>query len=128
MKNRSWMAWALWCGLVHAQSGLSQWQAGLVLDTAISSSRPELASRDKGMGLGHSDVLLRGPLGEAFSAELIGSFHTVDQKLEAHWENVWLQTRQLPNGWQARAGRFASQVGYWNEIHPHADEIGRAHV
>ncbi len=114
---------ALTTSVASAQTGLSAWEAGLVLDTALSSSKPELAARDQGAGLGHSDVLLRGPLGPWFSAEVIGSFHTVDQKLETHWENAWVQTRGLPAGWQVRAGRFASQVGYWNEIHPHADDF-----
>ncbi|MEY2620703.1 MAG: hypothetical protein RIT26_523 [Pseudomonadota bacterium] len=113
----------LWCGWAGAQSVFADWQAGLVLDTAVTSAKPELASRDKGPGLGHSDVLLRGPLGEWFSAEVIGAFHTDDKKLETHWENAWVQTRQLPLGWQARVGRFAPQVGYWNEIHPHADDF-----
>ncbi|MEY2661124.1 MAG: hypothetical protein RLZZ123_2296, partial [Pseudomonadota bacterium] len=97
----------LWCGWAGAQSVFADWQAGLVLDTAVTSAKPELASRDKGPGLGHSDVLLRGPLGEWFSAEVIGAFHTDDKKLETHWENAWVQTRQLPLGWQARVGRFA---------------------
>ncbi|MDI9332615.1 MAG: hypothetical protein QM527_15210 [Alphaproteobacteria bacterium] len=114
---------ALCCGLSCAQSVATGWQAGLVLDTAVTSAKPELASRDKGAGLGHSDLLLRGPVGEWFSAEIIGAFHTVDQRLETHWENAWVQTRKLPAGWQVRAGRFAPQVGYWNEIHPHADDF-----
>ena len=107
--------------LAWAQVG--QWQAGMVLDTAVTSRQPELAARDKGAGLGHSDLVLRGPLGEHLSAELIGAFHTSDQRLETHWEHAWLQTRRLPAGWQMRAGRFASQIGYWNEIHPHADDF-----
>lgn len=123
-----WLALAFWCGLASAQSNPSSWQAGLVLDSAITSAKPELAMRDQGAGLGHSDVLLRGPLGDAFSAEVIAAFHTVDQRLEAHWENAWVQTRRLPSGWQARVGRFASQVGYWNEIHPHADDFAERNL
>ncbi|MEY2804707.1 MAG: hypothetical protein RL657_2043 [Pseudomonadota bacterium] len=106
-----------------SRAQLKDWQAGVVLDTAVTSRQPELAARDKGWGAGHSDMLLRGPLGEHLSAELIGAFHTVDQRLETHWENAWVQTRRLPAGWQIRAGRFASQIGYWNEIHPHADDF-----
>ncbi len=115
------LALAAASGLSGAQ--VSDWQAGLVLDTAVTSRQPELAARDKGPGVGHSDLVLRGPLGEYFSAELIGAFHTVDQRLETHWEHAWVQTRRLPAGWQMRAGRFASQIGYWNEIHPHADDF-----
>jgi hypothetical protein len=127
------MQWGLWAGAIvlaafktigaDAQTVGSDWQAGVVLDTALTSSKPELAARDKGAGLGHSDLMLRGPLGEHFSAEVIGAMHTVDGRLETHWENAWVQTRRLPDGWQVRAGRFAPQVGYWNEIHPHADDF-----
>jgi hypothetical protein len=121
-------AWAirltlLCAGWASAQGDDSGWQAGVVLDSAVTSSKPELAARDKGPGLGHSDVMLRGPLGESWSAEVIGAMHTVNGRLETHWENAWVQTRRLPDGWQVRAGRFAPQVGYWNEIHPHADDF-----
>lgn len=107
----------------HAQSNDAGWQAGLVLDTAAISRPLSLGQRDQGLGLGHSDVVLRGPVGLHLDAELIAAFHTLDHKLDTHWENVWLQTRTLPAGWQVRAGRFASQLGYWNEIHPHADDF-----
>ncbi len=125
--------WRLWAGLLtlalaspigaQAQSNAPGWQGGVVLDTSLASSKPELASRDKGSGLGHSDVMVRGPLGEHFSAEVIGALHTVYRRLETHWESAWVQTRRLPDGWQMRAGRFAPQVGYWNDIHPHAEDF-----
>ena len=121
MKRWALTGTLIWSSLAWGQLGA--WQAGVVLDTAMTSSQPELAARDKGAGIGHSDVLMRGPLGDHFSAEIIGAFHTSDQRLETHWENAWVQTRRLPAGWQMRAGRFASQIGYWNEIHPHADDF-----
>jgi hypothetical protein len=34
-----------------------------------------------------------------------------------------VQTRSLPAGFQARLGRFSSQIGYLNEQHPHADDF-----
>lgn len=34
-----------------------------------------------------------------------------------------METRSLPAGFQARAGRFSSQIGYLNEQHPHADDF-----
>jgi hypothetical protein len=82
-----------------------------------------LGARDKGLGLGHSDLLLRGALNEHFSGEAILGFHTEDKKLEGHIENAWVQTRSLPHGFQVRAGRFASQIGYLNELHPHTDDF-----
>ena len=109
----------------NAQSAVSapNWQAGVVLDAAATSRGLELGARDKGLGLGHSDLLLRGAFNEHFSGEAIVGFHTEDKKLEGHIENAWVQTRSLPHGFQARAGRFASQIGYLNELHPHTDDF-----
>ncbi len=103
--------------------GNAGWQAGVVLDGASTSRGLELGARDKGLGLGHSDLLLRGAFNEHFSGEAIVGFHTEDQKLEKHVENAWIQTRSLPLGLQVRAGRFASQIGYLNELHPHTDDF-----
>jgi hypothetical protein len=107
----------------EAPAGNAGWQAGVVLDGASTSRGLELGARDKGLGLGHSDLLLRGAFNEHFSGEAIVGFHTEDQKLEKHVENAWIQTRSLPLGLQVRAGRFASQIGYLNELHPHTDDF-----
>jgi len=106
-----------------AQTKSAAWEAGMVLDTAATSQALALGARDAGLGLGHSDVLVRGTVGALFSAEAIVGFHTADRKLEHHLENAWLQTRALPQGFQARLGRFASQVGYLNELHTHTDDF-----
>jgi len=98
------------------------WQAGLVLDVSATSRALELGARDKGLGLGHSDLLVRGALNQHLSAEATVGFHTEDKKLQKHVEGAWLQTRSLPAGLQLRAGRFSSQIGYLNEVHPHADD------
>lgn len=99
------------------------WEVGAVLDVAYTSRALELGARDKGLGLGHSDLIARGPLGQYLSAQATVAAHTHDEKLEAEVEEAWVQTRALPAGWQARVGRFASQIGYLNEQHPHADDF-----
>lgn len=101
----------------------SNWEAGVVLDASLNSHKLELGARDKSAALGHSDAMVRGTLGEHFSAEGVLAFHTEDDKLETHVENAWIQTRTLPHGFQLRAGRFSSQIGYQNELHPHADDF-----
>lgn len=113
----------LCCPTVRAQAKAPVWETGMVLDTAATSQALALGARDAGLGLGHSDLLLRGPVSTLFSAEAIVGFHTADHKLEHHLENAWLQTRALPQGFQARLGRFASQVGYLNELHTHTDDF-----
>ncbi|MFZ9491255.1 MAG: hypothetical protein ACO264_04200, partial [Burkholderiaceae bacterium] len=62
------------------------WQAGVVLDAAATSQGLDLGARDKGLGLGHSDLLLRGAFNEHLSGEAIVGFHTEDKKLEKHVE------------------------------------------
>lgn len=109
--------------VVGAQTKPPVWEAGMVLDTAANSKALALGARDAGLGLGHSDLLLRGPVSTLFSAEAIVGFHTAEHKVEHHLENAWLQTRALPQGFQARLGRFASQVGYLNELHTHTDDF-----
>ena len=80
-------------------------------------------NRDQGLALGHSDVNVRGPVGPHFQAQATAAIHTADRKLEGDLEELWLQTRSLPGGLQLRAGRFASQLGYLNELHPHSDDF-----
>jgi hypothetical protein len=50
-------------------------------------------------------------------------FETHDGKLEKGIEEAWVETTRLPAGLQARAGRFASQIGYLNQQHPHAGDF-----
>lgn len=105
----------------HAQT--DRWQWGAVLDVTATSRALGLAQRDQGLALGHSDVSASGPLGKVLSAQLTAAVHTHEGTTKAELEEAWVQTRSLPWGLQARAGRFASQLGYLNEQHPHADDF-----
>lgn len=99
------------------------WQAGVVLDLSASSRALALGGREKGLALGHSDFTLSGPVGRHFHASGTLAVHSADGGLEAEPEEAWVETRTLPAGLQARAGRFASQMGYLNEQHPHTDDF-----
>lgn len=105
------------------RTSAADWQWGVVLDAAAQSRSTALGLRDSGLGLGHSDLLLRGQVGESWSAEGIASFATHEGRLEKRVEKLFLQSRGLPAGLQVRGGRFASQIGYLNEQHPHADDF-----
>ncbi len=100
-----------------------RWQFGAVLDVAAASRVPALGQRVQGLGLGHSDISLFGPIGNALQAQVTTAVHSHDDDLEAELEEAFVQTRSLPAGLQARAGRFSSQLGYLNEQHPHADDF-----
>ncbi len=99
------------------------WQASAVLDLSLNSRQLFSASREQGLSHGHSDLSVRGPLGQHLQSQLSLSAHRHDGKSEAELEEAWLQTQSLANGWQIRAGRFASQITYLNEQHPHADDF-----
>lgn len=99
------------------------WVVGAVLDTALTNRGLALGDRDKGLGLGHSDLTARGPLGRYLNAQLTAVALTHDDRFEMELEEAWFETRTLPAGLQLRAGRFASQIGYLNEQHPHTDDF-----
>lgn len=118
---------ALWAACaaqaVFAQTSTAGWQVGAAIDLSAASRALALGQRDQGLGLGHSDVTASGPLGQALEARITGVAQTSGGKLETELEEAWVQTRKLPAGLQLRTGRFASQIGYLNEQHPHTDDF-----
>lgn len=109
-------------GLAQAQAGKG-WEFGAVLDVAATSRPLVLGARDQGLQLGHSDLTATGPVGPWLRAQLSATFETHEGQLERGLEEAWLETTALPQGLQLRAGRFASQIGYLNQQHPHADDF-----
>ncbi|MEI7786760.1 MAG: hypothetical protein WCK08_20410 [Betaproteobacteria bacterium] len=105
-----------------AQSGAG-WQWGAVLDVTHSTHTLAEGGRDRGLQLGHSDLMASGPLGSQLKAQLSAVFATHEGSLEKSFEEAWVETTRLPAGLQLRAGRFASQIGYLNQQHPHADDF-----
>lgn len=99
------------------------WQFGAVLDLSHTTRSLAAGGRDSGLQLGHSDLSAGGPLGTAFRAQLTATFETHDGRLEKRLEEAWIETTRLAAGLHARAGRFASQIGYLNALHPHADDF-----
>lgn len=99
------------------------WEFGAVLDAGMTSKPLAVGTRDKGLQLGHSDLSVSGPLGKNFQAQLTATFATEGGELQKTIEEAWLETKALPYGLQVRGGRFASQIGYLNQQHPHADDF-----
>lgn len=106
-----------------AQAQAERWQFGAVLDVAATSRAPALGQREQGLALGHSDITIFGPIGSQLQAQITTAAHSHAGDIEAELEEAFVQTRALPAGLQLRAGRFASQLGYLNEQHPHADDF-----
>ncbi|MET0332729.1 MAG: hypothetical protein ABW190_00540 [Rhizobacter sp.] len=107
----------------EAQSPLAEWAFGAVLDTSYTTRPLALGARERGLQLGHSDLNATGPIGSHLRGNLTAVFATHDDKLEREIEEAWVETTRLPAGLQLRAGRFASQVGYLNGQHTHADDF-----
>ncbi|QTD43903.1 hypothetical protein [Ottowia testudinis] len=107
---------------VPAASGFAP-TVGAVLDLGYASQALALGERDKGPHLGGAELTVESPLGPWLHGRLTAAAHSHDNKIEKHFEEVWLGTTALPAGLQLRGGRFLSQVGYLNEQHPHADDF-----
>lgn len=116
------LALAVAAGGAAARS-LGEWEFGAVLDLTQTSRALALGGRDQGLQLGHSDLTASGPLGTQLKAHLGAVLATHEGRLERGVEEAWLETTRLPGGLQMRAGRFASQIGYLNQQHPHADDF-----
>ncbi len=113
--------------LLLSTTGFAQtnkaWEFGGVLDLTHTTRPLAAGMRDQGLQLGHSDLTASGPLGRHLRGHVGAVFETHDGKLEKGFEEVFIETTSLPYGLQARAGRFASQIGYLNQQHMHADDF-----
>lgn len=70
---------------------------------------------DDGFNLGHSELVFKADLGELFDGTLIVGFD--DRDIEV--DEAYLTTRALPGGFQVKAGKFLSDIGYINSRHRH---------
>ncbi|MFN7695406.1 MAG: hypothetical protein ACK5O3_15320 [Burkholderiales bacterium] len=113
--------------LLLSTAGFAQtnkaWEFGGVLDITHTTRPLASGMRDQGLQLGHSDLTASGPLGRHLRGHVGAVFETHDGKLEKGIEEVYIESTSLPYGLQARAGRFASQIGYLNQQHMHADDF-----
>lgn len=111
----------------QAQSSQERWQFGAVLDLTHSTRPLAAGQRDQGLQLGHSDLTASGPLGPWLRGHVGAVLATHDGKLEKGIEEAFIETTALPVfphlGLQLRMGRFASQIGYLNQQHLHADDF-----
>ena len=112
---------ALAASPVNAADGLS---VGLVLDASyVSRSIALQEERDRGFGLGHTELTASGNIDDAFRAQASVAFHSHDGETELDLEEAYVETTRLPGGLSIRFGRFLSQIGYLNGQHTHADDF-----
>ncbi|MGE0314976.1 MAG: hypothetical protein AB7P21_25450 [Lautropia sp.] len=96
---------------------------GLVLDGGFSSDDLALGERERGFGLGHTELTASGNIDDRFLGRATAALHAHDGAVEVELEEAFVETLTLPAGLTARGGRFLSQIGYLNEQHPHADDF-----
>lgn len=70
---------------------------------------------EEGFNLGHSELVLEARLGDFMDGVLNLGFDDAHVDVE----EAYVRTRSLPAGFQLKAGKFLSDVGYINSRHPH---------
>lgn len=98
-------------------------EIGAILDGSYATDAIALGTRPKGFGLGHTELTLGATIDPHWTGRLTGVVHSHDGSLETELEEAFVETSALPAGWQARGGRFLSQIGYLNERHTHSDDF-----
>lgn len=97
-------------------------EIGAVIAPVWQSGEQSLLHREKGLGLGHSDLSIDGRFGPSLRARLSAAAHSDHSRIETGIEEAFIEA-SLPGAVQLRGGRFLSQVGYLNEQHSHADDF-----
>jgi hypothetical protein len=76
----------------------------------------EVGPGARGFNLGESEITMRANIDPKFSGQLT---FALTPENEASVEEAFIQTRDLGNGLNLKAGRFLSSVGYLNGQHSH---------
>ncbi|PWF54805.1 hypothetical protein, partial [Massilia glaciei] len=76
----------------------------------------EVGPGGRSFNLGESEITMSANIDPMFAGQLT---FALTPENEAEVEEAYVRTRALPNGFNARAGRFLSSVGYLNAHHAH---------
>ncbi|MES3020184.1 MAG: hypothetical protein V4857_01235 [Pseudomonadota bacterium] len=76
----------------------------------------EVGPGARSFNLGESEITLSANIDPKFAGQLT---FALTPENEAEVEEAYVRTRALPNGFNARAGRFLSSLGYLNAQHAH---------
>lgn len=78
---------------------------------------------DRGISLGESEVALAANIDDKFYGQLTLAVESEDGEDGIGIEEAYIETLALPNGFNLRAGRFFSNIGYLNGHHAHTDKF-----
>ncbi|TGN39252.1 hypothetical protein [Marinobacter confluentis] len=109
--------------LSMAQANEMNPDVSVVLDGFYKQNHTALSHREKGIGLGHSELSLSAPIDDLFEGRLTAALESHEGETEVGLEEAFLQTTGMPYNLSVRGGRFFSQVGYLNGRHLHEDDF-----
>ena len=77
----------------------------------------------QGLSLGESEVSFAANIDDKFYGQLTVSYEDDNGKVGTEIEEAYIDTLTLPDGFNVRAGRFFSNIGYLNSHHTHTDNF-----
>lgn len=80
----------------------------------------------EGLGLDHTELTLSSNIDRHFYGQLSVALHAHEGETEVELEEAYVQTLTLPAGLGIKFGRFLSDIGYLNALHPHAWDFADA--
>ena len=114
------------CAMVSASvfaqdSSLTNPNISAVLDGYYQSGDRGLEGRGEGFGLGETELAISANIDDMFYGKMTAILAVHDSDTEVELEEAFIQTMGIGAGFDIRAGRFLSDVGYLNNQHPHTD-------
>ncbi len=77
----------------------------------------------QGLSLGESEISFAANVDDKFYGQLTISYEDDNGKVGTDIEEAYIDTLTLPDGFNLRAGRFFSDIGYLNSHHTHTDNF-----
>ena len=77
----------------------------------------------QGLSLGESEISFAANIDDKFYGQFTLSYDDDNGKTGTNIEEAYIDTLTLPDGFNVRAGRFFSNIGYLNSHHAHTDNF-----
>jgi hypothetical protein len=77
----------------------------------------------QGLSLGESEISFAANIDDKFYGQFTVSYHDNNGDVGTEIEEAYIDTLTLPDGFNIRAGRFFSNIGYLNSHHTHTDNF-----
>jgi outer membrane murein-binding lipoprotein Lpp len=84
---------------------------------------PDTGPGPQGLSLGESEISFAANIDDKFYGQFTVSYHDDNGDVGTEIEEAYIDTLTLPDGFNLRAGRFYSNIGYLNSHHTHTDNF-----